>query len=98
MKPRRVKILGRVIPIKYRKDTDDSFAEYILAPRSIEINEGLSEEDTFRILAHECMHAALDISGVKNLLDDKTEEAICDLSEALVGDLVELALKHFKAE
>lgn len=56
-----------------------------LSERFIRIDDAMRYQESRynRVLKHELMHAALGISGLTELLDEKTEEAICVLVESI---------------
>lgn len=51
---------------------------------SIHIWSGLEEAAFKRVLLHEITHALFALSGLTHMMDDKLEEAVCDVSEHLV--------------
>lgn len=52
--------------------------------RRIYIYSGLEEASFKRVLLHELTHVLFAISGLTNVIDDKMEEAICDLNENML--------------
>lgn len=58
--------------------------------REIFLNKDMSPAELRKVAAHEAMHAALNISGISELLPNKTEEAICVLIESFTEDLVKI--------
>ncbi len=84
-RPKSVTILGQRITIEYIKDYP---AENALALFDSE-NLKITIKDTVyydKYLIHECVHAALYVSGLSNLLSSEMEEAICTACEhALFG-------------
>lgn len=73
-KPRRVKILGKSIPVKFVDSLPDGdLGSFETHPLRITI---LDDEQWREHLLHECLHAALFVAGLNELLDVKTEEAI----------------------
>lgn len=71
------------------EDTGDKHGEFSSDENLITIGEG-SKLCPFRILSHEMTHAGLMISGVSEVLDEKTEEAICVAMEGTFGPLLRL--------
>ena len=49
--------------------------------QTIRIDNTIPLDQQQKVLAHELTHAALRISGLNELIDDKIEEAICVLME-----------------
>jgi hypothetical protein len=86
--PVKVPVLGYDIKIKYVKKTPPtdsqgyvSRAEYNGGDKSIEMfcEANKDAAEFLQTLYHELGHAMLDISGQSELLDDKAEEALCEL-------------------
>jgi len=90
MSKSQIRLLGRNIPIHYVSSTEiDKLAKdkeilgyYCNSTQSIYINKTLKGKHAERVLRHELMHATLDISGLTNLIDDKLEEALCNVMES----------------
>lgn len=78
-------ILGKRIQIKERDLSKlEVDGHYLAASALIEIDSSLSPEKQEEILAHEMMHAFLDLSGWSNFLPEAVEESICILTERIV--------------
>jgi hypothetical protein len=74
--PRHVNILGvefEVMSADLKDDCGESKASY----RTIFIDEDIPEDTKTETLYHEITHMILAQSGAAELLDEKTEEAIC---------------------
>ena len=74
--PRSVKILGQVFTVELVKDLGEDgehFGETQGDDRKILINKEQSLISAHRTLYHECIHAALHITGLNQLLSDKLE-------------------------
>ena len=61
--------------------TDEVHGYYSQMEQTIYIHSGLDTDAFRRTLIHELAHATLAFSGLTHLLEDKTEEALCDLFE-----------------
>ena len=93
-KPRRrrfINILGVKVKIKYTNkvlyDGDDLLHGSFCADNmTIHVSTTGDEKSIKSILYHECLHAALAISGVGNLLNLKTEEAIVSMLESALNE------------
>lgn len=88
--PERVLILGRPVTVRRPEMAAGDFGEYHQHQYLIDVAAQLEQESAERTLVHECLHAALHISGISEMIprDEKT-----DLEEALVVCL-ENALGH----
>lgn len=53
----------------------------------IEISKETPQDEMVATLLHECIHAALAISGVGEILDNKVEEAICRAVELIAPNI-----------
>lgn len=83
-KPRSVKILGKKIPVTFvDKLQDGDLGSFESHPARITI---LDDESWREHLLHECLHAALFVSGLNELLDHKTEEAIVRAMEHMLTE------------
>lgn len=75
--PASINIGGREIKIVVKK-LKKAHAEYGADEYTVYIDpETLERDDCEQYLFHELVHAALHVSGVDNILDIRTEEAIC---------------------
>lgn len=90
--PASVKLAGHVIRFKYvpsLTDTDGTalFALAYPSDDRIEISTSrpAGEDQVIATVIHELAHCALGISGVAEVLDEKSEEAVCRAVEALAG-------------
>ncbi|RZA27146.1 MAG: protein DA1 [Proteobacteria bacterium] len=54
----------------------------------IRINENLEKADYHRLLVHECIHAALAISGIADQISKEVEESICTVMELAFEDIL----------
>jgi hypothetical protein len=98
--PSKVRIFGKVIHV-FREDMPkEEFGEYHQHEYKITISKRLGTDDALHTLFHECIHAALHISGLSEMLpgpngsdDDKTadlEEAIVTCLENALYDMVDI--------
>lgn len=93
-----VKLLGRTIPVTFRKPDKGSFGEYQNMPPEIFINEDLDPVSTRKVLVHEMTHAGLALAGISGYqVSLKAEESICTLMESLLEDIVD-SLSKIKME
>jgi len=85
-----IPILGRKISVRHVSEKE--LAQLTKEPDCLGFFDGntificasLTQEQARRILLHELSHAILNISGLHNLLEDKQEEAICDVFESFI--------------
>lgn len=83
-----MKILGREIAVEYCSTTrlsilaNDPEAVGYFDGSTIFIKQSLTKDEKARVFLHEVMHALLGITGLTYLLEDKMEEALCNLSES----------------
>lgn len=77
-KPTTVPIMGIDFTIKHPKKVDDGHAHGLTKgdEHYIELCSSLQGDAFERVLLHETMHGILYVSGLTELLDEKTEEAI----------------------
>lgn len=95
--PSRVPLGGRSIKIEYHDRLHDSeghsiWGEYTSGEYTIKISKSrpLSPADVWNTLHHELVHAALDLSGVENVLGEKREEAVAHCIGNLLSPLLQL--------
>lgn len=90
---KEIQILGRTIQIKtcskaelleFDPDSKDVLGWYSPDESTIYIHSGLEGSVYNRVLIHEITHVMLSISGLSHWLEDKQEEAICDLMEGFL--------------
>ncbi len=89
--PKHITILGHKIKIKQEPmNADHGEFQHSRSQPIIKIDSG-HETDGMRgrILFHECMHAALGLSGLAETLDHKQEEAIVFCLEHSLWHLIE---------
>lgn len=82
--PKHVHIGGRKIIVKVTEDIDDH-GQYCHDLKRIEINSSKNEQ--VATLLHECVHAALTISGLAEVLGANTEEAVCRAIELIAPNI-----------
>jgi hypothetical protein len=82
--PKFVNIGGRKITIKVNDEIDEH-GLYIHDLRRIEINP--KKDEQVATLLHECVHAALTISGLSEVLGANTEEAVCRAIELIAPNI-----------
>lgn len=70
---------------------------YELEDKVIKIRNTLTDEQVFDTLMHECVHAALDMSGIAYLIDDdQKEEAIVRALENLLFPVYQQEYEKFR--
>lgn len=83
--PSSINLLGHWVKIKYVHDIPGSQDEYVHGNFILETNtiniRITNADDMYKTLVHECFHAMLAYSGLGQVLDEKTEEGLCCLSE-----------------
>lgn len=87
--PRHISILGTKYALERRSGLRERGLEGECSPekRLILIDAQIKTRDeTIDVLGHEIFHAYLYESSLHNLLDPKTEEALCDLVGRLLRD------------
>ena len=85
--PTKVLIFGKVISVSREDMPRDEFGEYHQHEYRITISKRLSPEDALHTLFHECIHAALHISGLSAVIPgprDNDDMDTVDLEEAIV--------------
>lgn len=98
-KPNKVTIGGKVITIVYSAENcsgDDYYGWFDSANMRIFINPKESLNIQESTLFHECLHAALFISGTKHLLKGKEEETVVRSLESMLHGLFVRNKKKFK--
>ncbi|RYZ83692.1 MAG: protein DA1 [Proteobacteria bacterium] len=89
MRIKTVTILGRKIPVTHTAPKDDSIGEFTNMPIGIRVNDNLEGSDYRRVLIHECVHAALAISGIAGYqISEEVEESICTVMESAFEDIL----------
>ena len=94
-----VKILGRNIQIQLvsEEEMPDNDGEFCGSTLSIKVRHSLSVQDFHDTLVHECVHAALYLSGANTFLRHNVEECVVvamTTAFASVIDLKGLNLKY----
>lgn len=89
-RPTSISLAGVDFQIKYCKIAE--YGLYELEGRVIKIRNTLTDEQVFDTLMHECVHAALDMSGIAYLIDDDQKE------EAIVRAIENLLFPVYKQE
>ena len=75
-------VLGVPFTIEYTDlEKDVVYGDCEPLSQTIRIDNTIPLDQQQKVLAHELTHAALRISGLNELIDDKIEEAICVLME-----------------
>ena len=83
-----IAIGGVTIMIKWGKPDAGEWASYESGVSTITIREDCADDKIGQYLFHEAIHAALDVSGLRNLLSAKMEEAVVCCVENLLWPLV----------
>lgn len=79
---RTIDVLGVPFTIEYTDlEKDVVYGDCEPLSQTIRIDNTIPLDQQQKVLAHELTHAALRISGLNELIDDKIEEAICVLME-----------------
>ena len=79
---RTIDVLGVPFTIVYANlEKDGVYGDCEPLSQTIRIDNTIPIDHQQKVLAHELTHAALRISGLNELVDDKIEEAICVLME-----------------
>lgn len=84
---RELLVLGKSVKISYvskselKAHGEDLWGVYLPEGPEILIYKHLAVKRRLEVLRHEVMHAMLDISGLSTILNEKEEEAICNLVE-----------------
>jgi hypothetical protein len=62
------------------RDTDEYvlMGQYLLETRKIQLDKGLSEEQSWQTFFHELVHLIIADSGLDELLKPNVEDALCD--------------------
>lgn len=68
-----------VVEVEQPRGDDGTVASgtWALETRTIEIERGAPQNHKWRTLFHEIMHATLADTGLDNLLNDESQEALC---------------------
>ena len=79
---RTIEVLGVPFTIVFTDlEKDGVYGDCEPLSQTIRIDNTIPIDHQHKVLAHELTHAALRISGLNELVDDKIEEAICVLME-----------------
>lgn len=94
--PKTIKILGRNFEINYKPNLKEEDGNYLYGETfgrdlRIDINSSISLQMQKDTLFHEAIHAALEVSGLTGLLDDKLEEAIVTCLEHAFAHIVDVS-------
>lgn len=94
-KPLSVSIMGMDFQIRHPKKVDDGNAHGQTKgdEHQIELCADLKEDAFERVLLHETMHGILYVSGITEILDERTEEAVV---LALEHGLSQLYTRHYE--
>lgn len=95
--PDSLSVLGIDVTLEQKK-LKGAKGEFNGAIETIAINPDFSCDIIKRSLVHELVHSILYFSGIHNLVDLKTEEAICDAVETGLTPLVEFKFEKRGAE
>jgi hypothetical protein len=90
-----VKILGEKVSIVIVNEPD-TLGQYHHDDRRIDIHS--PHPDAMRTLLHEIIHASLAISGLTEVLGDKTEEAVCRCLEIALPHAYRMTPKFVRAK
>jgi hypothetical protein len=94
-RPSSISVAGVDFQIKYCKISE--YGLYELEDKVIKIRNTLTDEQVFDTLMHECVHAALDMSGIAYLIDDdQKEEAIVRALENLLFPVYQQEYEKFR--
>jgi len=94
-RPTSISVAGVDFQIKYCKISE--YGLYELEDKVIKIRNTLTDEQIFDTLMHECVHAALDMSGIAYLIDDdQKEEAIVRAIENLLFPVYQQEYEKFR--
>lgn len=77
----QIKLVSKKALKKITGDNGDTVGYYSPPEAVIYLDKTLDAEARRRVLLHELMHATISLSGITHLLEDKMEEAICDVAE-----------------
>lgn len=89
--PREVQGVGGLIRVRFAKnirvDGDRCYGAWNDERRIIQLAFGMTREHQWKILYHELVHAAVHDTGIRRLLTEDSEEALCDaLATARVAE------------
>ena len=88
--PKSLVIGGRKVKVVMKdelKADDGEEAFGLFSDGLIEISRGTPQDEMVATLLHECIHAALSVSGVGGLLSDQQEEAVCRAVELIAPNI-----------
>lgn len=93
-----IQILGRRLTVRFLSDREiqhisqDPKTIGFFENDCIYVSSSLNQKQTRRVLLHEISHAILDITGLSEILEDQTEEALCtsmeNLSELFLNEIL----------
>ena len=87
--PETVEIFGKTITIDLT-NLDDLHGDYDADKLVIRLDIKQDVDSQFKTLIHECIHAALDIGGLRHMLSGKVEEAVTRCIENGLADILEI--------
>lgn len=90
--PRNVTILGQVYKVELRDLPSTDYGETRGYEKLIILNRKQPKASAHSTLFHECIHAALHISGHTSLLKHRHEESIVMMLEAAFGDCIDITV------
>lgn len=88
--PKTVTILGRVFKVELRDLPASDYGETRGYENLIIMNRKQPKSTAHNTLFHECIHAALHVSGHTSILKHSQEEAIVMMLEAAFGDCIDI--------
>ena len=97
--PRRKKICpdfnrGRWSHFQNRHKELDDFGQMDIDKKTIYIRKGMSNEENFDTLMHECVHACLAVGGVSYIIEeDKIEEGVTRCLDHLMFPIYKREIK-----
>lgn len=91
--PKKVSILGRPVTVVREDMKDGEYGEYIQHKYLIKVSKSSNIDEAMNTLFHECVHAALHISGLSQMIPQAADDNSPDLEEALVV-MLESAFSH----
>jgi hypothetical protein len=91
--PKYISILGKRIQIK-QVGLEENHGEYHASPRVIKIDSSCT--DKYETLFHESLHAALEISGLRETMQNGQEEAVVRCIENALFPLIKRGIFNGK--
>ena len=90
--PTSIEVGGVTFKIVY-KELDD-FGQMDIDRKTIFIRKGMSNEENFDTLMHECVHACLAVGGISYVIDeDKIEEGVTRCLDNLLFPIYKKEIK-----